>query len=212
MNDLASLVSDCWLDSPEDRPSVYLVQSTLARLLSTLGDDPRLRSPKYESIHEEPPAVVADRAAPVVSHGAIVHHQPTAQPLTTTVNKVINPRGSGNWSSGTCDCCVDGWEACCGVCCCTPCVFSKHAEVVGWDGCRSGFCFCLLYAPSYLLTGLPFIPLSCIIHAPLRRKIRERYGIKEGYFCEDYISTTFCTPCSLCQEAHEIKVHGEMRA
>ena len=161
----------------EDRPSVYLVQSTLARLLSTLGDDPRLRSPKYESIQEEPPAIVNDRAALVVNGGAVVHLQPTAQPLKVDPQQL---RVLGKWSSSTCDCCVDGWEACCGVCCCTPCVFSKHAELVGWDGCRSGFCFCLLYAPSYLLTGLPFIPLSCLIHAPLRKKIRERYILRKA--------------------------------
>lgn len=49
MNDLANLVSGCWAHVPKDRPSADFVLSTLTRLLSELGDDPRpLTDPKYE--------------------------------------------------------------------------------------------------------------------------------------------------------------------
>ena len=44
LNDLADLVSDCWTDRPDDRPSACSVQSTLARLLFAIGGDPRFHS------------------------------------------------------------------------------------------------------------------------------------------------------------------------
>ena len=160
--------------------------------------------------NRKPSAPNAHPTAPEATAVGVVVSEPGAsKPVIAS-----QPGVPGQWSSGICDCCVDGCDTCCTVCCCAPCVFATHAEVVGKDGCTNGLCFCILYAPSYLtylLIGLPFIPLSCCIHAPIRRQLRERYGIAEGCLCEDCICTTFCTPCSLCQEEHEIRVHGEAR-
>lgn len=106
------------------------------------------------------------------------------------------------WHASVCDCYVDGQRACNYVCCCAPCVIADNAKLVGCNGCCAGFAYCLLFAQCYfpLLTLLPGLPCSCCVHMPIRRRLRARYGIKESYFGEDFLCTTFCAPCALCQE------------
>ena len=124
------------------------------------------------------------------------------------------PINSDRWKSPPCDCCVDGGGVCCLTCCC-PCVpIGYHAELVGWNCCLTATAFALLYSPSWaivLIFGYPAPPLSCIIHAPLRRKLRVRYGIVENCSGEDFLCTFFCPLCSICQEIHEVRSHGETR-
>ena len=144
-----------------------------------------------------------------------IHSQPSLYPPPNPAH--YPPQGQqppdnspySRWNSSICDCCGDGCEGFCNGCCCGPCIIAKHADMVGWNGCFMGTAFCLLYSPAYLtylILGLPMVPLSCLVHAPLRRKLRERYGINESFFCEDWVCTTLCTPCSLCQEVHEVRI------
>jgi Cys-rich protein (TIGR01571 family) len=122
------------------------------------------------------------------------------------------PGFQGKWRAEFCDCCVDGCSVCCYVCCC-PCIpIGFHARIVGWNWCLAASAFTITYSPTWvvaLFTGIPALPLSCFIHAPLRRKLRERYGINESFRGEDWVYTFLCPLCAICQEIHETRVHGE---
>jgi len=51
--------------------------------------------------------------------------------------------------------------------------------------------------------------LACgaVVHTPFRKRIRQKYGIREGNDC---CATTFCCPCAICQEANEIEYQIKM--
>jgi Cys-rich protein (TIGR01571 family) len=128
---------------------------------------------------------------------------------------IQQPGIPGRWRSHVLDCCVDGCGLFCHVCCC-PCIGVGHnADLVGWNCCVTGTIFAILYSPAYLpylLSGVPFgLPCSCLIHAPLRSKLRERYGINENCPGEDWCVTAFLPLCAICQEVHEVIAHGEAR-
>jgi Cys-rich protein (TIGR01571 family) len=99
------------------------------------------------------------------------------------------------WSTGMCDCFSD-CETCVPSFFC-PCVqFGNNAAVVG-DNCPS---CCLLYVLC------SHFYLCCLVHAPVRGKIRARYNIK-GDDGSDLLSTV-CGCMSIAQEAREIKIRG----
>ncbi len=38
-----------------------------------------------------------------------------------------------------------------------------------------------------------------------RQALREKYNLTENPECGDLLTTIFCSPCALCQEAREMK-------
>uniref|UniRef100_A0AAY5KPP3 Plac8 onzin related protein 6 n=1 Tax=Esox lucius TaxID=8010 RepID=A0AAY5KPP3_ESOLU len=96
------------------------------------------------------------------------------------------------WSSGICDCCEDIQicECCFGFWCpcCLLCQISSDF----------GECFCLCLLDMF--SGC--IPSTSMA---LRSTMRERFRI-QGSICSDCAVVTFCTQCSWCQMAREMKV------
>lgn len=122
--------------------------------------------------------------------------------------------GPSEWSSHICECAVDGVGYCFYVSICSACVAGQNAEIVDWHCGGFGSLFCALAAAAYLpplIYCVPGWPFSCFIHAPLRKRIRERYGIDESCPGEDYVFTLLCPLCALCQESHELGRHNERR-
>jgi Cys-rich protein (TIGR01571 family) len=183
--------------------------------------DPNFQQHSYDQSNSFQPQAFGQAYAiahPCDPQPGIIAQQPMDfQPLQSPVNAVIiQPAGNatGVWLSHICDCCVDGCcEGCCYGCCCAPCAVGENAGIVGWNPFCTGATFCILFSPAYLgflLFGIPLIPLSCLIHAPLRRKLRVRYGINEAcMWGEDWVFTTLFAPCAICQEVHETKAHGD---
>uniref|UniRef100_A0A3P8Z4E7 Uncharacterized protein n=1 Tax=Esox lucius TaxID=8010 RepID=A0A3P8Z4E7_ESOLU len=99
------------------------------------------------------------------------------------------------WSSGICDCCEDIQICCFGFWCpcCLLCQISSDF----------GECFCL---------GLLDMFSGCIpsTSLALRSTMRERFRI-QGSMCSDCAVVTFCTLCSWCQMAREMKVRRRPR-
>ena len=58
----------------------------------------------------------------------------------------------------------------------------------------------------YALTANVY--LCWIPHFITRKKLREKYNLKEDPSCGDCPTTFFCGPCALCQEAREMKLRG----
>ncbi|CAL8326599.1 unnamed protein product [Lota lota] len=118
---------------------------------------------------------------------AMIHPQVmTIQPgvVTSTVEA-----GREMWSTSLFSCCDDM-----GICClgfCFPCVLacqvsSDHGE---------GLCLPMLE----MLSGIvPAVAMG------LRISVRERYRI-QGSICDDCCVVTFCSSCSYCQMARELK-------
>ena len=99
------------------------------------------------------------------------------------------------WQSGLCDC-FDDWETCLPSFFC-PCVqFGVNASVVG-ERCGMSCALYLLLAHFYC---------CCLVHAPVRTKIRARYHL-QGDEAEDCLAT-LCGCTSIAQEAREIKARG----
>jgi Cys-rich protein (TIGR01571 family) len=182
--------------------------------------DPNFQQHCYNQSKSRQPQAFKEtyaKAYPCNPQPDIIALQPMAiQPLQSPINAVIiQPAGNatGAWRSNICDCYIDGCGGCCYGCCCAPCAVFQNARIVGWNPCGTCAVFCLLYSPVYvgfLLFGIPLIPLSCLIHAPLRRKLRVRYGINEAcMWGEDWVFTTLFAPCAICQEVHETKAHGD---
>ncbi|KAK2900187.1 hypothetical protein Q8A73_013316 [Channa argus] len=119
--------------------------------------------------------------------------QPLPPPIVTNQPRisVVEPR-TGTWSSGVFDC-WDDTEICCLGFWCGPCLACKVAEVFGE-------CLCLPLLN--VLSG--GFPLFCVT---IRSSMRERYHIKGSIF-EDWVLASFCTLCSLCQLAREMKLHN----
>ena len=90
----------------------------------------------------------------------------------------------GAWTSGLFDCVgpcpTRGWEA--------ADLFGKIAERLG----KSHGTYCCYYS---LWCGC-----CCVARTSIRGQIREIYEIP-GNCCEDCLTISFCTPCSLMQEA-----------
>ncbi|XP_041039796.1 placenta-specific gene 8 protein-like [Carcharodon carcharias] len=82
-----------------------------------------------------------------------------------------------DWNTGLCSCCDDVGICCCGLFC-TMCL-----------GCQiaSNMNECCL----------------CGISMAMRTLVRTKYHIS-GTLCNDWCTTMFCLPCSLCQIKREI--------
>ena len=60
---------------------------------------------------------------------------------------------------------------------------------------------------SILTCCLPSISLAGVTQLPLRRKVREMYGISENDSCfgSDLLTTSFCLCCNLIQVSRQLK-------
>jgi Cys-rich protein (TIGR01571 family) len=99
------------------------------------------------------------------------------------------------------DCCKD-----CGICVfgyfCLPCLFGQNAEKIDNSSCCGMCCVYILAAECYLC----WVP-----HMMKRKRLREKYGLKENPECGDCLTTLCCGPCAVCQEARELKSRGKFR-
>lgn len=81
---------------------------------------------------------------------------------------------------------------------CVPCganlVFGQISETMGEQECALA---CTLY---YLASACG---CCCLVHFPLRARIREKYGIPESDLT-DIVETAFCVPCTLVQEYDQV--------
>ena len=99
------------------------------------------------------------------------------------------------WHSGLCDCFTDG-EICCLSFFC-PCVqYGLNVSVLG-ESCT--VC-CVMYGV------LMHFYCCCIVHAPMRSKLRARYNLQGDDGRDVLASLTGCM--SIAQEAREIKARG----
>ncbi|CAL9685180.1 unnamed protein product [Knipowitschia caucasica] len=95
---------------------------------------------------------------------------------------------SNEWSSGICDCFHDVPQ-CCFAFWCFPCFTCVTAK-------KYGECLCL-----------PLLEYICCfpaISTSMRTSMRQRYGIS-GDIWQDCVYGFFCTSCSWCQMAREMK-------
>jgi Cys-rich protein (TIGR01571 family) len=86
----------------------------------------------------------------------------------------------------------------CGICfygwCCPACLYGENAEKIDGSNCCNAGCLW------YLMSGWG---LCCLIHRNKRKALRERFNLQED--CDDCLATTFCSLCTICQEARELK-------
>ncbi|XP_071334068.1 placenta-specific gene 8 protein-like [Trachinotus anak] len=115
-----------------------------------------------------------------------INNQPPPQPQPPAVVSIQ----SNQWSTGICDCFDDVHVCCCGFWC-FPCFACKTTYDFG------EFC-CLPLLDNLGMTCPQPISMS------MRVAVRNRYGI-QGDMTSDCVHTTFCTICSWCQMAREIK-------
>ncbi|CAF3229434.1 unnamed protein product [Rotaria socialis] len=99
------------------------------------------------------------------------------------------------WNEELCDCFDD-----CGTCCygywCAPCLFGSNAEKIDGKNCCLMCCLYGVLAHFYLC----WVP-----HYFERQNLREKYNLEANPSCGDCLTTSFCGPCALCQEAREMK-------
>ncbi|CAF1152324.1 unnamed protein product [Didymodactylos carnosus] len=105
---------------------------------------------------------------------------------------------ASEWKTGLFDCFDDTNICISGLFC--PCyLFGQNVEQTGGITYR---CPCFLYAWNSML-------LNCgYIHKRQRSNIRDIYGLPGG--CGDCLTTCFCSPCAVCQEARELKIRGQI--
>ena len=97
------------------------------------------------------------------------------------------------WKTGLFGCFSD-MGSCLMTCCC-PCVqYGQNYEAMNGEGC---------FAQGAIFAVLAYCGLSCCIHKDFRAGLRNKYNLDEG--CGDCLTTCFCAPCAICQEAREIK-------
>ncbi|UJR19102.1 hypothetical protein I4U23_022233 [Adineta vaga] len=95
--------------------------------------------------------------------------------------------------------CFDDIPLCCCGYWCSPCLFGINVEKIDGSSCVG----CgLAYGVSSLF-ALCWIP-----HMFKRKVLRDKYNLKAEP-CHDCLVSAFCAPCSLCQEAREIKSRSE---
>ena len=82
---------------------------------------------------------------------------------------------------------------------CLPCLFGSNAEKIDGTNCIGMCCAYLVLSQCYLC-GVP--------HYITRKKLREKYNLKEDEDCADILTVIFCSPCGICQEARELKFRG----
>lgn len=108
----------------------------------------------------------------------------------------------GKWTSGLCGCCYDVHTCCWTLWC--PCVqIGRNTELItdGETDCVTSAC--LWYSLQLLTAGAcGWLPLWRV-----RATLRRRYALP-GSACHDALATFCCWPCSVCQEARELKNRG----
>jgi len=157
----------------------------------------------YAKLPQDAPAV-APQLPPQQPMAAVLVYAPVAAaptPLPAEYSLGSAGDSKSEWFNPLCGC-FDDCESCiCAWFC--PCIqFGKNMEASGlgdfWECCLAFFC--LQY-----WTGFAWI-LSFLKRSELRRG----YGIV-GSDCEDCCLHCCCLPCSLAQEAREIKSRGRLR-
>ncbi|KAJ8408937.1 hypothetical protein AAFF_G00247550 [Aldrovandia affinis] len=119
------------------------------------------------------------------------------QPTTTVVIQ------SKQWSTGLFDCLKD-MNICCSFFWCFWCMSCSTAQKFGENLCLPLLDMFNLAGASYI--GIPvFMPPIAL---SMRTAVRHRYGIP-GTICKDCPKATFCTICSWCQIAREIKIRSK---
>ena len=94
--------------------------------------------------------------------------------------------------------CFDDCQSCMLGCCCPGILFGQNAEKISGSNC---FLMCCAYSI------LQECALCWIPHCMKRGDLRERFGLPEDQ-CDDFLSTFFCSPCALCQEARFLERRG----
>jgi len=126
-----------------------------------------------------------------------VQYQPVQfQAVNIEQSQQNAPAGPPEWKNSLFGCFSDLGS--CIITCFLPCVqYGMNYEKVHHSGCCSQACvfFCLSQCC-----------LNCCVHKDLRSDIRRKYNIEEG--CGDCLTTCFCSPCAICQEARELKDRG----
>ncbi|KAL4586733.1 hypothetical protein LXL04_011377 [Taraxacum kok-saghyz] len=108
--------------------------------------------------------------------------------------------GTGQWSTGLCDCGSD-YSSCCMTCWC-PCIsFGQIAEIVDKGNTSCGV-HGALYSILCLFTGC-----ECIYSFIYRSKLRHQYMLPESP-CNDCLVHCCCECCALCQEYRELQHRG----
>ena len=127
-----------------------------------------------------------------------------ASPMQTSTTSRVVVKGDEEWRESLCGCCNDIGICCVGCWC--PCIlFGQNQEQLdGHSCCGTGCVYCVLLCLPCISVVVP--PLCCLISAPRRRILRQRYGLRED--CNDWCATCCCYHCALCQEAREMKVRG----
>ena len=89
-------------------------------------------------------------------------------------------------------------------CLCSPCAFGNIAVATASLSFESACCLHVILncSPCCLLGSM-----SSLIHAPIRRKIREKYSIPVSFEHEDQFLTCCCLSFSLYQEYSELRFH-----
>ena len=99
------------------------------------------------------------------------------------------------WHSGLCDCFVDRPICCLSFFC--PCVqYGLNESALG----ETGPVCCVLYG------ALMHFYCCCLLHAPMRGRLRQRYGLAGDDGSDVLATLTGCM--SIAQEAREIKARG----
>ncbi len=94
--------------------------------------------------------------------------------------------------------CFDDINTClCGFFC-LPCLFGQNVEKIDGSNCV-GCCLAYWCLGGYYLCWIP--------HLMKRKVLRQKYLLKEEP-CNDCLTTAFCGPCAVCQEARELNARS----
>ncbi|GAA5954610.1 hypothetical protein JCM8115_004641 [Rhodotorula mucilaginosa] len=167
--------------------------------------------PAYEAASSSSTSDVPD------TRNALLRAQPTAVPRMTVggarnaKSQPVGLDGLRDWNHQLCSCHeTPGLTA--AACLCPCMVFSAnrsrltHLSATGQPTASPQHVglWCGLYALAPQLAGIGQAALQCVS----RFQTRQRYGIR-GNFVEDTLIGTFCTTCSLVQEARELEDEEE---
>jgi Cys-rich protein (TIGR01571 family) len=137
--------------------------------------------------------------------GYVVWAAPMLSWHCITLPLQLPPAGSGEWATGLfCNCCNDGVETCC-VASLFP--FVKHglnAESYATKIDPAASCF-LGETVKWAIFG--YFMLGGIVQLPLRKKVREMYGIAESDSCcgSDLMTAFCCGYCDMVQISRQLR-------
>lgn len=163
--------------------------------------------PAYEAASDAATSEIPD------TRTALHRAQPTARPQMAVGGarnaraKPVGLDGFREWNNSLCSCYeTPGLTA--GACLCPCLVYSSnrsrltHLSSTGQPVAQPQYVglWCGLYALAPQLAGIGQAAMQCVA----RFQTRQRYGIR-GNAVEDALIGTFCTTCSLVQEARELE-------